>query len=310
MTDFEMCHGKPCPPPKQTVHYCTGGRCQTTSTETAVIICKHCGSSRVVKYGTKDGVQYYLCRDCKRTFAWNYCLPGMRYPPEQIASAVNLFYDGLSIDAIRRQLQHQHNIYPSDSTVYEWVVRFTKEAVKEAKLSDVHGGDVWIADETVLRIDTGDVWFWDIIDDKTRFLLASHMSLTRTTKDAQTLMTKALERADRPPRTVITDKLNVYLDGIELVFGALTKHVQAKGFTVAPNINLIERFHGTLKARTKVMRGMQNRETARLIMDGWLVHYNFFRPHEALANKTPGEVAKATFPYKSWKEVLLGGKPQ
>jgi transposase-like protein len=124
----------------------------------------------------------------------------MRYPPEQIASALSQFYDGLSIDAIRRQLQHDYNIYPSDSTVYEWVVRFTKEAVKEAKLSDVHVGDVWVADETVLKIDTGDVWFWDIIDDRTRFLLASHMSMTRTTKDAQTLMGKALAVASKPPR--------------------------------------------------------------------------------------------------------------
>jgi transposase InsO family protein len=79
---------------------------------------------------------------------------------------------------------------------------------------------------------------------------------------------------------------------------------------VEPNTNLIERFHGTLKARTKVMRGMQNRETARLIMDGWLVHYNFFRPHEALGNKTPGEMAKVGFPYKTWKDVVIGDYPK
>ncbi|MCX5994543.1 MAG: DDE-type integrase/transposase/recombinase, partial [Chloroflexi bacterium] len=160
--------------------------------------------------------------------------------------------------------------------------------------------------ETVLKIDEGkDVWFWDIIDDDTRFLLASHMSVTRGTKDAEALMQKAYERAQKVPRIVYTDKLAAYLDGIELTFGADTKHRQGSPFDVGSSNNLIERFHGTIKARTKVMRGLHNKQTAQLFMDGWLIHYNFFRPHESLKNKTPAEVAKADFPYKSWKDVVM-----
>jgi len=229
----------------------------------------------------------------------------MRYPPDQIATAINLYYDGLSIDAIRRQFDKLYNVYPSDSTIYEWIVRFVKEATEKVKITNIHVGNTWIADETVLKIDEGkDVWFWDILDSDTRYLLASHMSKTRTTKDAQSLMLKALSVADKAPQTIITDKLYAYLDGIELVFGGDTEHIRSKGFRVEPNTNLIERFHGTLKARTKVMRGLRNIQTARIIMDGWLIHYNFFRPHEALNNKTPAEVAKADFPYKSWLELI------
>jgi len=200
-----------------------------------------------------------------------------------------------------------YHVYPSDSTVYEWIIKFTRAAVEEAVISDINVGDTWVADETVLKMDEGkDVWFWDIIDDKTRFLLASYLSLTRTTASAKILMNKAAERAGKSPKVVITDKLAAYLDGIELSFGAETKHIQSKGFKVEPNTNLIERFHGTLKARTKVMRGMRNKETAKLITDGWLVHYNFFRPHEALNNKTPAEAAKSTFKHKGWQDVVLG----
>jgi transposase-like protein len=94
---------------------------------------------------------------------------------------------------------------------------------------------------------------------------------------------------------------------MELAFGADTEHVQSEGFTVQPNTNLIERFHGTLKARTKVMRGLKNIESAIEFTDGWLVNYNFFRPQEALGNKTPAEVAKADFQYKSWKDVVSRG---
>jgi putative transposase len=304
MANIQWCLTKP----KHTQHLCTYDRCHAMRMETVLITCKYCGSENVVKYGKRGDTQYYWCKDCNHTFAWNNALPGMRYPSEQIAAAISLFYDGLSFDAIRRQLDSLYQIYPSDSTVYEWIVRFTKFAVKEAKLSDIQVGDIWIADETVLKIDTGDVWFWDIIDDETRFLLASHMSMSRTTKDAEMLMSKALEATSKAPKVIITDKLRAYLDGIELVFGADTKHVLSEGFTIEPNTNLIERFHGTLKARTKVMRGMQNRETARLIMDGWLVHYNFFRPHEALGNKTPAKVAKAIFPYSNWKDIVAAYK--
>ncbi len=288
------------------IHVCEANICKASQTMTVQITCKHCGSKRVVKYGTKHGIQYYMCNACNRTFAWNECTSGMRYPPDQIATAINLFYGGLSIDVIRENLKNSFGVKPSDSTVYEWVVRFTKEAVGNAKYTNIKVGSVWIADETVLKLDKGvQVWFWDVIDDDTRFLLASHMSLTRGTRDAQTLMQKAAERAGKAPRIVYTDKLAAYLDGIELTFGADTKHKQGSPFDIGNSNNLIERFHGTLKARTKVMRGMQNPETAILIMDGWLINYNFFRPHEALGNRPPGYVAQATYPFSDWKDVIL-----
>jgi transposase-like protein len=54
-------------------------------------------------------------------------------------------------------------------------------------------GSVWVADETVLNLDNRQkVWFWDIIDAKIRFLIATHISRTRTIKDAQKLMEKAI----------------------------------------------------------------------------------------------------------------------
>lgn len=285
---------------------------QVTYTTTCTIRCKFCGSDMVVKNGVRAGdIQYYKCRNCGRAFAGNNALEGMHYPPDQIAAAISLFYDGLSIDNIRKQLNGLYQVYPSDSTVYEWIVRYSKIAVKDAKFANIKVGSIWIADETVLILDQHvKVWFWDILDSDTRFLLASHMSVTRGTKDAQALMEKAWERAQRTPRIVYTDKLAAYLDGIELTFGADTKHKQGGPFDVGNNTNLIERFHGTIKTRTKVMRGMRNMETARIIMDGWLINYNFFRPHESLKNRTPGDVAKADFPWRNWLDVMRADNPK
>jgi hypothetical protein len=91
--------------------------------------------------------------------------------------------------------------------------------------------------------------------------------------------------------------------GIELIFGADTKHRQGSPFDVGNNTNRIERFHGTLKSRTKVMRGLHTIESARLFMDGWLVHYNFFRPHMSLKDSTPAVVAGIRCPLRNWKDV-------
>ena len=52
------------------------------------------------------------------------------------------------------------------------------------------------------------------------------------------------------------------------------------------------------------MRGMQNRETAKLVLEGWLVHYNYLRPHEGLGGETPARIARVKAPFKGWTEVV------
>jgi hypothetical protein len=120
-------------------------------------------------------------------------------------------------------------------------------------------------------------------------------------------MNEAKRRAGKSPKRIITDKLAAYIDGIELVFGGDTKHVQSKPFTDVNSTNVIERFHGTLKDRTKVVRGFKNMDTARLLTQAWLVHYNFFKEHTTLGNIPPAVKMGAT-PIKDWGEVVGGTK--
>jgi len=272
------------------------------------IVCKYCGSHNVIRYGTYNGQQRFFCKDCKRKFADNDALPEMQTPVEQIGSAVGMFYEGQSLNSITRLITQIYGSYPSDSTIYRWVSRFTKRAVKELSKYKPDVGSVWVADETVLKMDGKNVWFWDIIDAKTRFLIATHISHTRTTKDAQKLMERAYKRTGKIPRVIYTDKLRAYLDGIELTFGADTKHRQGGPFDVEDNTNLIERFHGTLKARTKIMRGLKDIETAKLFTQGWLLYYNYLRPHESLRGKTPAQVSGVKYPYRNWQDIVAGRK--
>ena len=270
------------------------------------IVCKHCGGHNVIRYGKYNGQQRFWCKDCKRKFADNDALPDMQTPVEQIGTAIGMFYEGQSLNSITRLLTQIYGSYPSDSTVYGWVSRFTKRAVKELKGYKPDVGSVWVADETVLKMDGKNVWFWDIIDSKTRFLIATHISRTRTTKGSQMLMKKAYDTTGKIPRVIYTDKLQAYLDGIELTFGADTKHRQGSPFDVENNTNLIERFHGTLKQRTKVMRGLKDIDTAKLFTQGWLPYYNYLRPHESLRGKTPAQVAGVKYPYRNWQGIVAG----
>ncbi|MBL7126330.1 MAG: IS6 family transposase [Dehalococcoidales bacterium] len=263
--------------------------------------CKLCQSDNVIKYGSYKGVQRYYCKDCHSKFKADDTLFYMKTPANQVSSALNSYYEGMSIKAIRRHLQQEHANMPSTATIYEWVQKYTQYATDSIEgYQPKQVGDTWIADETVLEIDGQNVWLWDIIDDKTRYLLATRISTSRTTRDAQMLIDRAVKTAGKYPKVVITDKLPSYLD---VRYGKDTEHIQGRPFAVLNNTQKIERFHSTLKQRTKVMRGLKNIESAHDFVNGWLVHYNYLRPHTALADKTPAEVAGVDFPYKNWADI-------
>jgi putative transposase len=278
------------------------------------VICKFCGSSHTRKFGFSKGIQAYYCNDCQRKFIGTDALAHGRVSPSFIADALVDYYGGLSFHEIEHKIDERTSAGISHTAVIKWVNKYTNKAIQGTK--DLHPkvGNTWIADETYIKTDikTRDpkgVVFWDIIDADTRFLLASRITTTRSTQDAKQLMELAAKRADKTPRVVITDKLAAYIDGIELAFGSDTKHRQGSPFNieVEHNTSLIERFHNTLKDRTKVMRDLRDRHTLKRFTDGYLVHYNFFRQNMALDNKTPAEVAGIEYEHHNWAD-LVGAK--
>ena len=285
------------------------------------IQCKYCQSGNVRKYGHYSNTQYYYCNDCRRKFTPNASLFGMKTPANQVSSALDMYYKGLSLNEIREHLQSQpeYSNTPSSSTVFQWVEKYTDKAVKACSSYQPKVGDTWVADETYVRVDKHAkattenpyskskkakwIIFWDIIDSDTRFLLASLITTTRGTQDAKLLMEKAATVAGKSPKVVVTDKLAAYLDGTELAFGGDTKHWAGGPFDVQKNTNLIGRLHGTIKERTKVMRGLRNAETAERFLNGWAIYYNYMKPHESLDSKTPAEAAKCNYTFRDWVDL-------
>jgi hypothetical protein len=52
------------------------------------------------------------------------------------------------------------------------------------------------------------------------------------------------------------------------------------------------------------MRGLKSMETAKMVLEGFVIHYNFFRPHMTLENKTPASVAGIKLPFRNWEGLI------
>ncbi len=277
-----------------------------TIDKSKTLTCKYCNSNAISKFGNYKGKQLYWCKVCSRKFKADDASFRMKTPIKEVSSALNMYYSGMSINNIKRFLEQEYTHSPSTATIYEWVQKYTQyiiDSIKECKPNNI--GDTWVADETVLAVDGGKLWLWDIIDIKTRFLLASRLSRSRTTDDAQILINKAVKQAGKYPKLVLTDKLASYED---VFYGKDSEHQQGSPFDVKNNTNLIERWHATLKTRTKVMRGLKNFESALEFTNGFLAYYNYIRPHSSI-DKTPAEAAGVKYPYKNWAEIIQRHKP-
>jgi len=267
------------------------------------IICKYCHSAAVVKFGKYKNVQRYWCKSCQRKLKADDALFHMKKSLRCVSSALSLYYNGMSIANIGSYLQGEYGYHPSKSVVYEWIDKYTTMAIEHFKNYKPQVGDSWILDETILSTNGRKIYFGDIIDIRTRFLLVSGPLLHHTSEDLQKLVESAFKRARKAPKVIVINELSSRPDGIELNFGAATEHSQSLPFIFRENTALVELFRGGLKERIKVIRGFKDFDTLSEFAEGFAVFYNFFKPHEALGGRTPADVARITYKARNWADV-------
>lgn len=68
-----------------------------------------------------------------------------------------------------------------------------------------------------------------------------------------------------------------------------TVHIALLGIQGEVSNNRIERLHGTIRERNKVMRVIKKPNSPTI--EGQRIYYNFIRPHQGLNGKTPAEAA-------------------
>ena len=277
------------------------------STTTAYEIkCPQCAGSRVVKIGFQSGEQRYRCKDCKKDFRANGKATGQRMEAELVGSAIQDYFDGKSYKKIAEALEKEYDIpEPSKATVYEWVRDYTAEAVDEMKQHKATTGGDWVAYELVVDVGGQKAYLWNVMDSQTRYILATHLSPRRDGTAARALFRKAMKAADKPPRTVTTDKWRAYIKPIKAILPD-ARHMQSEGMRADINNNLSERLQGTIRERLKTMRGLDRVASGQRYLDGWVIHYNLFCKHHSLRNQTPGHRAKMEVSFKKWTDVVKG----
>ena len=131
-------------------------------------------------------------------------------------------------------------------------------------------------------------WLWNIMNSDTRYILASHVSQGRGVSEAQEALQIAKKNSnpEGEPTFLISDGLASYPTAASREFRN-TVHLSRVGIQGEVNNNRIERFHGTVRERNKVMRGIKKPNSA--IIEGQRIYYNHIRPHQALNGKTPAE---------------------
>jgi transposase-like protein len=262
----------------------------------------------VTKKGFVKRKQLYKCKDCGHRFFENGRFAKMKNNKNLIVAALNLYYDGLSLRKAQRNLEQIFGERVSQVTILNWVRRYSKLVREFVMTLTPQLSGLWHEDETMLSCEGKNVWFWEMIDEDTKFLVASHLSGTRTLEDTVALFKRGFEQSKVRPRALFVDGSFVYQTAFNKVFYTMRKDtrpelVQRVGIRARETNNIVERMHGTVKDRTKPMRGLKAFDSTKSILEGFTIHYNFVRPHQTLNGKTPAQAARMNAP-NNWKSLI------
>lgn len=289
----------------------------------AKLACESCHSTEVVCRGirrNKSGnVQRYVCRVCRFRFVGRDGFQRRRADPEKIALALDLYFRGMSVRKVRDHIRDVYGLKISHVAIYRWIVHYGKLAAEWMDRQGARTSDRWHIDETVININGTNTYLWNVLDGESRFLLATHISKNRSLANTRAPIHKAKAVTTDRPVDVLTDGMQAYPvavgkelgrkatpldDSSHVRGGRFNPHKRVPSIRARESNNKIERFHGTEKERTKVMRAFDNEAGSSALMEGFRVHYNLVRDHEALG-MTPGEAAGIPIgPGFRWRKVI------
>jgi len=278
-------------------------------------ICPKCKSMEwVVRRGIRknksEKKQMYWCKKCEHRFTPDDGFWKVQYTPNIITAALDMYYKGMSFRKVQDHLDQFHKVRPSPSTIMYWVRKYSKLLKRYMqKLKPKIGGEVH-ADEAFVRrkeswkrgrkeapvgvdknakLDEHFFYFWDAIDKTTKWLWG-FLSEHRNESSAKELYKSIKHEAQGVPPAIFHDGLYEHDRGFNKYFYHISENVRLSE-EEKPFNNPIERFQGTVKERTKVMRGLTVFDSAEEIMQGFRAFYNLVRKHMSLKGKTPAQAA-------------------
>jgi transposase-like protein len=281
--------------------------------------CPYCNSLKLIKRGIRhdktNEKQRFSCKDCKKRFV----LEPIKYikgNEKFVCLAMDCYYKGLSYRDIADQFSQFYGLNISHVTIRSWILKFSKIMEKYSKTLTPKTSGVWNADETLVLTKRGQTkdkeninfdYLWNVMDNKTKFLLASvNSGRSRKSTDAQKVFTEAYKVNVKMPNQIIVDGYKGYEDGCLKTFHnwgnqRKVKFTSIKGHRKQVNNNAIENLHSHMKECQKVRRGVTEVQD---YADGFKVFHNFIKVCEK-DNLTPAERCGIRVNGNRWETLLL-----
>lgn len=262
-----------------------------------ITVCLFCRSSKLKKFGLRHNkygdIQRYLCADCHKTFSVNVGFECMKHNPQAITTAMQMYFSGENLRNTAKTLR-LIGAQVSHQTIYNWIEKYTALMSKYLDKITPQVSDTWATDELFLKVKGNMKYLYAMMDEQTRFWIAQEVADTKYTADLRPLFQLAKQVAGKSPRTLVSDGAanfhEAYLkDFYTAKLETRTEHIRHIRLAGDYNNNKMERMNGEIRDREKVMRGLERKDSP--ILTGYQLFHNYIRPHKALDNRTPAEVA-------------------
>jgi transposase-like protein len=258
--------------------------------------CPSCNSENIIKRGIRKNkagdIQRFYCNDCAKWFVFNLGFEKMRASPQVITSTLQLYFSGESLRNVHHFLKLQ-GVEVSHMSVYRWIKKYVE--LMESYLNKIQPqvGEKWRADELYLKIKGNTKYLYALMDDETRYWIATQVADSKYREDVRPLLAQGRNHAGKRPLMFITDGAPNFHLAYKKEFwtnkSPQTKHCQNIRLQGDIDNNKMERMNGEIRDREKTMRGLKKMDTP--IITGFQIYHNYMKNHMSLEGKTPSEMA-------------------
>jgi putative transposase len=264
--------------------------------------CRFCNSVDLLQWGyckTRQGKKpRFKCRTCGKRFVADEGFLKSRFDPKVVTLCLDMFYKGASLRKITQHVAQFYGMKVTHVAVLKWVRKFSELIDQYVTSLTPQLSGVWNCDEMKTKMAHEEpvngerfYWLWNALDNQSRYLVASHLTRGRTHKDAHDFFEIAKKQSKKDPRIIITDGLDSYRSEYMPIKNQVA-HIAKVGLRNRECGNhRVERLHNSMREREKVMRHLKKGKSAEKVFKGYRAYYNFIRPHMALENHTPAEIA-------------------
>ena len=263
--------------------------------------CRFCNSVDLLRWGyrkTRQGKKpRFKCRTCGKRFVVDEGFLKSRFDPKIVTLCLDMYYKGASFRKITQHVAQFYGLKVTHVAILKWVRKFSELIDQYTTGLTPQLSGVWNCDEMKTKMAhekpvNGErfYWLWNALDNQSRYLVASHLTRSRTHAAANEFFEVAKKQAKKDPRILFTDGLDSYRGEYEPIREA-PAHIANVGIRSHLGNHRVERLHNSMREREKVMRHLKKANSAEKIFKGYRAYYNFVRPHMALENHTPAQAA-------------------